>query len=98
MPALARLLGDHDAGIARAAALALGDIRTPEAAEALTSSKPNPEVRSAVTDASLACAEAMLAAGKKAAALAIYKGFAKDDQPKHVRLAATRGMLACAGT
>ena len=48
-----------------------------------------------LTDASLACAEALLADGKKAEALAIYKGFASDDQPKHVRLAATRGMLAC---
>ena len=32
-----------------------------------------------------------------AQALAIYKGLAGADQPKHVRLAATRGMLACAG-
>ena len=47
-------------------------------------------VKAATTDASLACAETLLANGKKAEALAIYKGFASGDQPKHVRLAATR--------
>jgi len=58
---------------------------------------PNADAKLAVTDASLACAESLLAAGKNADALAIYKGVAKGDQPKHVRLAATRGMLTCAG-
>ena len=35
--------------------------------------------------------------GDKVSALSIYKRLAKGQQPKHVRLAATRGMLACAG-
>ena len=55
------------------------------------------EAKLAATDASLACAERLLADGKKAEAMAVYKSFVGDDQPKHVRLAATRGMLACAG-
>jgi len=90
---LAALLGDSDASIARAAAIALGAIRSPEAAKALAGAKPT----AIVTDASLACAEEFLADGKKAEALATYKRLLKEDHPKHIKLAATRGMLACAG-
>ena len=98
VPALSALLGDADAGVAAAAAFALGDIRTPEAAKALSEARPaGAEATSAATDASLACAEGLLAGGKKAEALAIYKSLSGEGQPKHVRLAATRGMLACAG-
>jgi len=96
--ALAALLGNADVTVARSAVLALGAIRTPEAARALREGKPeSSEARTAAIDASLACAEGLLAAGKKADAMAVYKGFIGEDQPKHVRLAATRGMLACAG-
>ncbi|MFP6659504.1 MAG: hypothetical protein VB853_15075 [Pirellulales bacterium] len=95
--ALASTVLSSDSAIARAAAAALGAIRSPEAAKALSSAKPTTEVKSAVTDASLACAESLLADGKKGDALAVYKKVAGEDQPKHVRLAATRGMLACAG-
>ena len=98
VPALAALLGGTDVAIARAAAFALGAIRTPEAAQALAGAKAtNAEAKSAATDACLACAEGLLADGKKADALAIYKTLLGEDRPKHVRLAATRGMLACAG-
>ena len=95
--ALGELVGDGDTAVATAAAGALGAIRTPEAAKALSLAKPDTKVQSAVTDASLACAEALLSAGKNLDALATYKKFAGEGQPKHVRLAATRGMLACAG-
>jgi HEAT repeat protein len=98
VPALAGLLGDADLAVACAAAYALGDIRTPEASEALAkSAAASAEAKRAATDASFACAEKMLADGKRAEALAVYKRFANDDQPKHVKLAATRGILACAG-
>ena len=81
-----------------AAALALGDIRTGEAANAVASAKPShDDANAAVTDARLACAEALLSAGKKAEALALYRSLAGENQPKHVRLAATRGLLATAG-
>ncbi len=84
--------------MARAAAIALGDIGTAEAAKALADAKPTaPEATQAATDARLACAEDLLAGGKKAEALAVYKSLAGEGQPKQVRLAATRGMLACAG-
>jgi len=98
VPVLAELVGDSDAAVARAAAYALGDIRTSAAAKALAASKSaSADVKPAVTDASLACAEGLLAEGKKAEALVIYRRFAAGEQPKHVKLAATRGMLACAG-
>ncbi|MEO8498724.1 MAG: HEAT repeat domain-containing protein [Planctomycetota bacterium] len=97
VPALGEMLGDGDVAVARAAAYALGVIRTPEAAKALAQAEPAGEVKSAVTDASFACAESLLSAGKNLDALAIYKGLAAGDPPKHVKLAATRGMLECAG-
>jgi HEAT repeat protein len=99
VPALAKLLGDDDATVACAAACALGAIRSPQAVQALAQSKPTaPEAKRAAVDASFACAERLLADGKKTEALALYKQFAGEDRPKHVRLAATRGMLACAGS
>ncbi|MHB0959119.1 MAG: HEAT repeat domain-containing protein [Pirellulaceae bacterium] len=99
VPLLAKLLSDADPLVACAAACALGTIRTSDAAQVLAKTNtPDAEARRAVIDASLACADEFLANGKRAEALAVYKRFVSDDQPKHVRLAATRGMLACAGT
>lgn len=52
VPVLAELVGDSDAAVARAAAYALGDIRTSAAAKALAASKSaSAEVKPAVTDA-----------------------------------------------
>lgn len=95
---LAALLNDSDAAVARSAAGALGAIRTPDAAKALAAAKPNPEAISVAVDSSLACAEAMLASGDKLGALKMYRQLSKGDPPKHVKLAAAKGMLACAGT
>ena len=53
-------------------------------------------VKQAVADGSLACAERLLADGKKAEAMQVYKAFTGENQPKHVRLAATRGLLSVA--
>jgi hypothetical protein len=90
---LAALLGDSNAAIAGAAAVALGVICSPAAAKALAGAKPTP----IVADASLACAEGLLADGKKADALATYKRLMIGTKSKLVKLAATRGMLACVG-
>ncbi len=98
VPALAALLADADANVAAAAAYALGDIRGADATKALAAAKPaSPLAKQAVIDGSLCCAEGLLADGKKAEAMAIYQPLVGDSQPKHVRLAATRGLLACAG-
>ena len=97
--ALADLLGDADKAIASAAAGALGMIGSPEAGKALGQrAKKAPEgLKPAIADACLACAERLLGDGKKAEAIALYKSLSGEDQPKHVRLAATRGLLAAAG-
>ena len=96
--ALSGLLKDADPAIARAAALALGAIGNDESAAALQAglkaSAANPLT---LVDALLSCAEALLAGNKNAEASAIYKSFVQESQPRLVRLAATRGLLACAG-
>ncbi len=81
--ALADSLGDADPAIARAAACALGNIGTPEAGTALASwaaKAPDP-VKLAVADGCLACAERLLADGKKAEAIALYKALSGEEQP-----------------
>ena len=97
VPLLGALLADSDPAVAVAAATALGDIGSPEAVAALTSGKPSEEAQFATADAKLACAETLLAEGKNKEALVIYKSLIGAGQAKQVKLAATRGMLACAG-
>jgi len=92
VPALKALLGNSNALLAKAAADALGIIGTTDAAEALSGA----ETMAPVIDASLACAESLLAGGNKTGAMAIYQKFMAGDYPAHVKLGATRGMLACA--
>jgi len=97
--ALTALLENQDQQVAAAAAAALGAIASPEAAKALDEfqKKAPDKLKLAVADARLCCAEHMLAAGKKVEAMAIYKSLSGEDQPKHVRLAAIRGLLAVTG-
>ncbi len=97
--ALAALTGDSDKEIASAAAAALGSIGTADAAKILGDllKKAPKELGLAVSDALLVCAERRLADGKKMEALMIYKSLSKSDQPKHVQLAAKRGLLAAMG-
>jgi hypothetical protein len=99
VPALTGLLASNDPEVAIAAAKSLGSIGTPEAVRAISDFLPKaPEkLRPIVADACLAGAERLLAAGKKAEALAVYKSLSGADQPKPIRVAATRGMLAVAG-
>jgi len=96
---LVGLLEDSDAEIAGAAAAALGAVGSAEAAKALGAfqTKAPESLRLAAADAYLTCAERLLADGKKAEALAIYKALSTPEQAKHVRLAAMRGLLAATG-
>jgi len=89
------LAGSGNAAVAKAAVAALGAIRSKAAATALASIKPTGDTKAAAADASLACAESLLKAGDKAGALATYKRLLTSDPSKQVKLAATRGMLAC---
>jgi HEAT repeat protein len=98
VPALAGLLCDADKAVASAAAEGLGKIGSPEAGKALgaVAQKAPQGVKPAVADACLVCAERLLACGKKAEAIALYKSLG-SDQPKQVRMAVTRGLLTAAG-
>ncbi len=92
---MGKLLSDSDPAVAQAAAHGLAAIRTAAASDALASNDTNPEAGAAVDDAKLACAESLLGDGDKKAALGLYKSLIGSSR-KHVKLAATRGMLECA--
>lgn len=102
---LALLVRGESASVATAAAAALGRIATPAAAAALataTATATSGPVAAAVTDARLACADALVAAGDRAAAKAIYEAVAaavgdgpQTHRDRAVRIAARSGVLAC---
>ena len=98
--AISKLLGDSDIQVARAAAQSLGLIGTSAAAKQLSkfAKKASANMKLPVADACLACAEQLLADGKKSEAVALYNAFKGGDQPVHVRAAATKGILTAATT
>jgi HEAT repeat protein len=91
---VARLASELNGGskaVTKAVALALGTIGTIDAATALSNAKPTSEI----LDAQLMCAESLLANHQVEDAKKIYSALSLDHHDKIVRLAATRGMLAC---
>ncbi len=94
---LVTLLGDSDIALATAAAHALGAMASPEASAALAAAKPSDAMKATVADATLACAEKLLAAGNKAAALKAYEGLLTASPSEPIRAAAERGKKACGG-
>lgn len=100
VPSLGRLLSS-DPATASAAAVALGAIRTPEALALLAAADPFAAhgLGQKVVDGRLACAENLLARGKRKEALAVYDALlaAASGRPgaRRIELAATRGRLAC---
>ncbi|MFV1964520.1 MAG: HEAT repeat domain-containing protein [Pirellulaceae bacterium] len=97
--ALTALLESEDPQIVAAAAAALGSIGNADAAKTLEAfqAKATDANKLAAADAYLCCAERLLADGKKMDAMKIYKSLSKPNQPKHVQLAARRGLLAALG-
>ncbi|HUE17065.1 MAG TPA: HEAT repeat domain-containing protein [Planctomycetaceae bacterium] len=94
---LGSLLRDQDLAVARAAALALGTIGTVESASVLQAALQSAVGdKQAQIDGLLSCAESLLHHGKQADARAIYKSLSGEEHGRLVRLAATRGLLACA--
>jgi len=93
--ALQALLADGDAAVAQAAAHALGDIGSPTAAKALISAKAGDATKGAIADASMQCAEHLLAAKNKTAAKATYDKVLAGTPSKAVKTAATLGLQAC---
>jgi hypothetical protein len=93
--ALSGLLGGSDEAVAAAAAAALGQIADSAATQALAGAKDKTsgKVQLVVLDAYLKCADQLVAGGKKAEALAIYKELQKEGMPKPIRTAALTGML-----
>jgi HEAT repeat protein len=92
-----QLKGPH-ADIAAAAAAALGDIDSPGAARALRSFFPKaaPQLRPALSDALLACAERSAGEGNPAEARSLYQLLLASPGPKHVQSAASLGLARCA--
>lgn len=96
-PVLIKILGE-DQDSAAAAAKALGEIGTAEAAKALTAArgKGPAKVQQAVVDGTLICADRLVAAGQRSQAITLLEGLTEASQPKHVRLAAQRALSAVA--
>lgn len=94
-PALVKLMYGADADVARAAAAALGSIGGPTAVKELQAAlgKTTGMTRMAVADASLVCAERLLADGKRDEALAFYSFLSASNVPKAARLAAMQGII-----
>ena len=89
------LLKDPDDAVARAAAVALGRIASVEANKALASAMPRAALVAVFADASMSCAEKLLAAGHAKEAKATYGRLLKDKPSELVRQAAERGLKAC---
>ena len=88
------LLQDPDEAIARAAAKALGSIASADASKALASAKARPALDAVFADASMACAEKLLAAGHAKDAKAVYQRLLKGNPGPVIRAAAERGLKA----
>lgn len=97
LESLSSLLNEGEASVATAAAVAIGQIGNLDASKILQHAKPmSDEAKVAIVHAQLQCAESLLANGKTKDSEAIYQSLSNENQSKLIRLAATRGLLACA--
>ena len=90
-PVLVKILGE-DPQSAAAAAKALGEIGTPEAAKALAAARGKGPalVQQAVVDGTLIGADRLVATGQRSQAITLLEGLTEASQPEHVRVAAKR--------
>lgn len=95
VPPLTGLLGSADATVASAAAVALGRIATPAAAQALAKAldTASPTVLPAVREGCLSAADLLLAQGQQELARPLFDRLCGADLPVPVREAALRGRL-----
>ncbi|MHC5057289.1 MAG: HEAT repeat domain-containing protein [Planctomycetota bacterium] len=93
---LIELLNDDDEAVAVAAAAALGKVGGTDAAKALSSamSKGSAELRTAVADAYLSCADRFLAEGRFTEATAIYKKLHSAQGSNLLKIAGMQGIAA----
>ena len=98
--ALTQKLSDADAGVASAAAVALGHIGGEKAAQALTQALSNAPagVRSSVAEGSILCAEWLLAHDSTAEAVKLYDTVRQADVPNQRHLEAIRGAILARGS
>jgi hypothetical protein len=91
---LSKMLAGDNRAVAEAAAMALGNIASSEAAKGLAETRAeNPDRPPAfVTRASLLCAERMASRGEKAAANGIYQELYNSTKEPLFRTAAKRGL------
>ena len=92
--------GDANAGVASAAAVALGHIGGEKAARALTQSLADAPtaVRSAVAEGCILCAEGFLANNRTADAVKLYDSVRQADVPDQRHLEAIRGAILARGS
>lgn len=97
--ALVKRLQDRDAEVASAAAVALGRIGNPDATSTLrkTLADSPHNVRSAIAEACVLCAERLLADGDTAQAIEIYDEVRAADVPQQRVIEATRGAILARG-
>lgn len=100
VPALIQKLGEGDAAVASAAAVALGHIGGDQAAQALVQAlgQAPAGVRSDVAIGCILCAEQYLGAGKTAAAVKLYDTVRQADVPNQRHLEAIRGAILARGS
>jgi hypothetical protein len=93
--ALVKMMYGADAGVASAAAAALGSIGGESTAKELQTAlaKTSGMTRMAVADACLLCAERFLAEGKRDQGLALYASLSAPGMPQAARLAAMHGII-----
>ena len=97
VPALAKYLHAKQIEVASAAAMALGNIGTAEAAGALgaAAGKASAELKPALAEARLLAGERLRTAGQTEAAEKIFAAVAAEVQQRHLKIAALRGRVLC---
>ena len=98
--ALIQKLDDADANVASAAAVALGHIGGEQAAKTLLQAlgKARADVRSAVAEGCILCAEWLLAQGRTADAVKLYDTVRQANVPEQRHLEAIRGAILARGS
>ena len=94
-PALAKMIYQSDADLARAALAALGQIGGVTSKKELQTAlgKTTGLVKMAAADACLICAERLLESGQRAEALDLYAFLSAPETPKAARLAAMHAII-----
>jgi HEAT repeat protein len=94
-PALAKMIYQPDADVARAALAALGQIGGVASKKELQTAvgKTTGMVKMAAADACLVCAERLMESGQRAEALDLYAFLSAPEIPKAARLAAMHGII-----